>query len=141
MLSPHFPSLTVLCSLHQRIMNVAEEASLDKYKQDETADYYNAKRLNPKEPMTEEEMLEMNYRNLTLISNSHFDGIPINESVSSVHVPTNVYVKGECDLCSCPVVWPSLYFMLSPSLLGCFLVVLLKKYPLPAFTFESRTVM
>lgn len=103
MMSRHFSSLTLLCFLHQRIMNVAEEASLDKYK-DKSADYYNAKRLNPtdelKEEMTEEELKEKNFRDLPLLSNSHFDGIPINESVSTVHVPTNVYVKGECDPCS-----------------------------------------
>ena len=85
-------------------MNVAEEASLDKYKQDETADYYNAKRLNPTDEISEEERDDKNFRNLTLISNAHFDGISINESVSSVHVPTNVYAKGECDLYSCPSV-------------------------------------
>ncbi|XP_050730043.1 voltage-dependent calcium channel subunit alpha-2/delta-3-like isoform X18 [Eriocheir sinensis] len=73
-----------------RIMNVAEEASLDKYKQDEAVEYYNAKRLNPS---TEKEMEDENFRNLSLQPNSHFDGLPINESVSSVHVPTNVFDK------------------------------------------------
>ena len=89
-----------LCSLLQRIMNVAEEASLDKYKQDEPVDYYNAKRLNPSPDIPQEAIDDKNYRNLSLLSNSHFDGIPINESVSSVHVPTNVYAKGECCKCS-----------------------------------------
>ncbi|XP_045110040.1 voltage-dependent calcium channel subunit alpha-2/delta-3-like isoform X25 [Portunus trituberculatus] len=76
-----------------RIMNVAEEASLDKYKQDEAVDYFNAKRLNPSPDIPQEAIDDKNYRNLSLLSNSHFDGIPINESVSSVHVPTNVYAK------------------------------------------------
>ncbi|KAK8393328.1 hypothetical protein O3P69_013382 [Scylla paramamosain] len=76
-----------------RIMNVAEEASLDKYKQEEPVDYYNAKRLNPSPDIPQEAIDDKNYRNLSLLSNIHFDGIPINESVSSVHVPTNVYAK------------------------------------------------
>lgn len=76
-------------------MNVAEEASLDKYKQDEPVEYYNAKRLNP---TTEEDMEDENFRNLSLKPNSHFDGLPINESVSSVHVPTNVFDKCEYDV-------------------------------------------
>ncbi|XP_042866584.1 voltage-dependent calcium channel subunit alpha-2/delta-3-like isoform X9 [Penaeus japonicus] len=79
----------------KRIMNVAEEAALDKeHKQDEEVEYYNAKRLNEvyTDRNNQERLLE-GYRELTLIPNSHFDGIPVNENVSSVHVPTNVYDK------------------------------------------------
>ncbi|XP_069952251.1 voltage-dependent calcium channel subunit alpha-2/delta-3 isoform X27 [Cherax quadricarinatus] len=80
----------------KRIMNVAEEASLDKeYKQDEEVEYYNAKRLNkfyPPEHKLKGELRE-GFKRLTLTENSHFDGIAVNENHSSVHVPTNVYDK------------------------------------------------
>lgn len=77
----------------KRIMNVAEEAALDKeHKQAEKVKYYNAKRLN--EVYTDRNnqvRLKEGYEELTLVPNAHFDGIPVNENVSSVHVPTNVY--------------------------------------------------
>ncbi|XP_042222529.1 voltage-dependent calcium channel subunit alpha-2/delta-3-like [Homarus americanus] len=80
----------------KRIMNVAEEASLDKeYQQEEEVEYYNAKRLNkfyPADSARKGELLD-GYKKLTLLENTHFDGIPVNENFSSVHVPTNVYDK------------------------------------------------
>nr|XP_053644302.1 voltage-dependent calcium channel subunit alpha-2/delta-3-like [Cherax quadricarinatus] len=87
----------------KRIMNVAEEASLDKeYKQDEEVEYYNAKRLNkfyPPEHKLKGELRE-GFKRLTLTENSHFDGIAVNENHSSVHVPTNVYDKGGVVRCT-----------------------------------------
>ncbi|XP_064082139.1 voltage-dependent calcium channel subunit alpha-2/delta-3-like isoform X3 [Macrobrachium nipponense] len=80
----------------KRIMNVAEEASLDQFTDDDEVDYYSAKKLN--EYYSEDDkkrpgQLKEGYRELKLVPNSHFDGIPVNENFSSVHVPTNVYDK------------------------------------------------
>nr|XP_045625506.1 voltage-dependent calcium channel subunit alpha-2/delta-3-like isoform X3 [Procambarus clarkii] len=80
----------------KRIMNVAEEASLDKeYKQDEEVEYFNAKRLNKFYPPDHKLKGEIkkDFKKLLLTENSHFDNIAVNENYSTVHVPTNVYDK------------------------------------------------
>ncbi|XP_068206802.1 voltage-dependent calcium channel subunit alpha-2/delta-3-like isoform X2 [Palaemon carinicauda] len=77
-------------------MNVAEEASLDQFTDDDEVDYYNAKRLNDyysEDDKKRPGQLKEGFRELKLVPNSHFDDIPVNENFSSVHVPTNVYDK------------------------------------------------
>jgi voltage-dependent calcium channel alpha-2/delta-3 len=53
-------------------------------------DYLNAKLMVP-----EGEKAPPGGREMLLTPNSHFYNIPVNTSVSSVHVPTNVFDGGE----------------------------------------------
>lgn len=54
--------------------------------------YYNARLLvQPGEPI---DITMPGVRELNMTKNSHFYNIPVNTSVSSVHVPINVYDRG-----------------------------------------------
>lgn len=55
----------------------------------ESFKYYNAKMLI--QPGEKVEKAPNGTRELLLTPNSHFYNIPVNTSLSSVHVPTNVY--------------------------------------------------
>ncbi|CAL4060429.1 unnamed protein product, partial [Meganyctiphanes norvegica] len=81
----------------KRIMNVAEEASLDQdYHKEEEVDYFNAKRINewyPSAHKSKANQLIEGYKKLDLEENQHFDGKGVNTNHSTVHVPTNVFDK------------------------------------------------
>lgn len=92
----------------QRIMDAAENAaqSHDKEKCNEEFPYYDAKEmLEPLDPTTTVAPKKFDDRSLDppnvtiprirLQKNRNFYNIPVNTSLSSVHVPTNVYGRGK----------------------------------------------
>lgn len=92
----------------QRIMDAAENAaqSHDKEKCDEEFSYYDAKEmLEPNEATTTVAPKKFDDRSLDppnvtiprirLQKNRNFYNIPVNITLSSVHVPTNVYGRGK----------------------------------------------
>ncbi|XP_024083001.1 voltage-dependent calcium channel subunit alpha-2/delta-3 isoform X2 [Cimex lectularius] len=82
----------------RRIMDTAENSAMASQAEGSVPldyQYYNSKNLEPllkatgKEQFRKEELNDPN--KLIVTPNSHFFNIPVNTSVSSVHVPTNVY--------------------------------------------------
>lgn len=99
----------------RRIMDFAENAaqSHDKEKCDEEYPYYDAKEmLEPLDPTTTPAPKKFDDRSLDppnvtisrirLHKNRNFYDIPVNTSLSSVHVPTNVYGRGNY----IQIIWP-----------------------------------
>lgn len=91
----------------QRIVDAAENAAMshDKEKCDEEFTYYDSKEmLEPFDPTTTVAPKKFDDRSLDppnvtiprikLHKNRNFYNIPVNTSLSSVHVPTNVYGRG-----------------------------------------------
>lgn len=79
----------------QRVVESAENLVLDSKKETEAGDeYYNAKML--KAPGTLNASVDpKGTREMLLTPNSHFFQVPVNTTLSAVHVPTNVYDKGK----------------------------------------------
>ncbi|CAL4137110.1 unnamed protein product, partial [Meganyctiphanes norvegica] len=81
----------------KRIVNFAEVASLEyEYNREEEVDYYNANHLNKRYPSIHPfklgQLLE-GYKELNLVENQHFKGIPVNTNHSTVHVPERIFDK------------------------------------------------
>lgn len=95
-----------MCTYHlKRIMDAAENTALNNEEADKFFSYYNAKEMiEPHEPVPTapprdlddagEPKIFVVPKELILTSKEQFFGTPVNLSVSSVHVPTNVYDRG-----------------------------------------------
>lgn len=90
-------------------MDAAENAAMshDKEKCDETFPYYDSKEMliGTEAPPTvapkkfDDRSLDppqVKIPNITLVENRNFFNTPVNTTLSSVHVPTNVYGRGKC---------------------------------------------
>jgi hypothetical protein len=95
--SLHWCVLEALDSCSQRIAENAETLALGLYRKENSTEnyttymYYSTKAYNPEgKPLD-------NVTNLMCTKNRHFYNEEVNTSFSSVHVPTNIYHRGELE--------------------------------------------